>query len=437
MTPAGPAGPAFAHGFPALTDVSPMRLFSALTLLAILVVTARSADSAPTPAFTPPLEPSPKILAASDAEAAWQPIAQLTNMESLMALIGDARGEARQARVREIMADAFRMSLAYYQRFPQEPRRWVAVKNMLDSTRFLANDDGTAKAPVPGVTWDTAAWAVWIPQITALQASSEQATDLPDELRINFDFQQPGGLREIMAPMSKAIAEKQPVDYAPFKAELLRLADQYPTVLILNQFVAFYANQRTKEGMAKDELVAELQAFARSRNTGFAAAAQKEIDKLGIKDRPIDIAFTAVDGRQVDLKDYRGKVVLVDFWATWCGPCKAEIPNIKQVYADYHAKGFEIVGIALENARLSLDDTAEQAAAKHAKARQILTDFVTKVDMPWPQYYDGKFWKNDLAARYGIESIPAMFLIDQQGRLVSTNARGPELEKEVKRLLGL
>ena len=135
-----------------------------------------------------------------------------------------------------------------------------------------------------------------------------------------------------------------------------------------------------------------------------------------LKNKPLELKFTAVDGREVDVSKLQGKVVLVDFWATWCGPCVAELPNVIKAYKELHAKGFEIVGISLDN------DKAE------------LEGFVKEKGMEWPQYFDGKGWQNEIASKYGIQSIPAMWLLNKKGMVVSTNARG-HLEEAVTKLL--
>jgi len=132
--------------------------------------------------------------------------------------------------------------------------------------------------------------------------------------------------------------------------------------------------------------------------------------------KPLDIRFTALDGREVDLAKLKGKVVLVDFWSTSCGPCLAEMPNVKAAYEKLHDRGFEVVGI-------SLDD-------KEGALRR----FIQEKALPWPQHFDGKGWQNQFAVQYGIFSIPTMWLVDKRGNLRDTNARG-HLERRAGTLL--
>ena len=135
----------------------------------------------------------------------------------------------------------------------------------------------------------------------------------------------------------------------------------------------------------------------------------------------MDIKFTGLDGKETDLAKMKGKVVLIDFWATWCGPCIAELPNVLKAYEEYNDKGFEIIGISLDN----------------VKDEDKLRTFVKDKKMTWPHAFDGQGWRNSLAKKFGISSIPATFLIGKDGKVVSTNLRGPALSKAVKKELGL
>jgi len=153
-----------------------------------------------------------------------------------------------------------------------------------------------------------------------------------------------------------------------------------------------------------------------SGSAKLKAAAGEALQKLKALGEPVDLQFTAVDGRSVDLAKLKGKVVLVDFWATWCGPCVGEVPNVKKTYDQFHDKGFEIVGISLD------------------KEKDSLTNFVAEHKMEWPQYFDGLYWQNKYARRFGIESIPTMWLIDKKGNLRDMNAR-EDLPGGVQKLL--
>ena len=135
------------------------------------------------------------------------------------------------------------------------------------------------------------------------------------------------------------------------------------------------------------------------------------------------MAFEAKDTEGKALKfpeDYKGKVVLLDFWATWCGPCMVEMPNVVVAYEKHHAAGFEVLGISLDT---------EQSIAKMPK---VMKD----AKMTWRQVADGKGWKSEIGQKYAVNSIPATYLVDgTTGKILGVNLRGEALEKAVEAAL--
>ncbi len=144
--------------------------------------------------------------------------------------------------------------------------------------------------------------------------------------------------------------------------------------------------------------------------------------RLNLPGNKIELDGTLLDGSPLAWSEYRGKVVLVDFWATWCGPCRAEIPNVMKMYDAYHDKGFDVLGI-------SLDSQAEQAES-----------YIKEAGIRWATLFGSepaqRGWKHPMAVKYGITGIPRAILVNREGKVVNMNARGPVLERELRRLLG-
>lgn len=144
------------------------------------------------------------------------------------------------------------------------------------------------------------------------------------------------------------------------------------------------------------------------------SAAKKIQDALSTGSTFPDFDEKDLSGKAISVSGLKGKVVLVDFWATWCGPCRAELPNVIATYKKHHGDGFEIIGVSLDSDRDKLDD------------------FLKKEDgMTWAQFFDGQGWSNKLAVKYGVESIPFAVLIDKDGKIIGKELRGETLESAV------
>ncbi|MGZ8940656.1 MAG: redoxin family protein [Limisphaerales bacterium] len=155
---------------------------------------------------------------------------------------------------------------------------------------------------------------------------------------------------------------------------------------------------------------------ARAADEQTVERAKAAIRAVGALGHPLEMSFTASDGRKVDVQKMKGKVVLIDFWASWCGPCIASLPEVIDIHKKYHAQGFEIIGINMD------------------KQQNLMEGVVHKFKMPWPQYFDGKGWGTKFALEYNVTSIPSVWLVDKKGILRTMNAR-EDMEKQIADLL--
>jgi len=182
------------------------------------------------------------------------------------------------------------------------------------------------------------------------------------------------------------------------------------------------------EHMPGGEAVAA--AAYRSFGPAMAKSSNEQIQKMGdsfagtlrrlsLPGHPMEIRGTLLNGKPFDQKSLAGKVVLVDFWATWCGPCVAEIPNVLEQYEKYHKDGFEVVGISLD------------------QEREALEKFVDEQKLPWPILFEepkGDGWQHPLATFYGISGIPTVVLIGRDGNVITLDARGEKLGQRLDAL---
>jgi peroxiredoxin len=231
-----------------------------------------------------------------------------------------------------------------------------------------------------------------------LKAGKDTENSLTNELQ-EFDAL----LAKYQSQKTDEVAE---ILYMKAMLYLQVLGDNEKAGALIQQLKREYPD--TRFGKNADQLLASLKKQEQAKKTSASLVEGAVFPDFNEKD---------LAGKPLSLSQYKGKVVLIDFWATWCGPCVRELPNVVETYKAHHGEGFEIIGISLDQDRPKLEG------------------FLAAQEMPWPQLFDGKGWENKLAANYGITSIPATFLLDRQGRIIGKDLRGDSLKQAVARAL--
>jgi thiol-disulfide isomerase/thioredoxin len=280
----------------------------------------------------------------------------------------------------------------FVKRYPDDPRKWDACLLVIETAGALGGASSSGDE------------ASTVAQLQDLAGRLDAPSSVRGKARYEL----------LRISVGDYMRRDHSTTAADLLAEFKRFSADFPTYPSLDVLKYNMAKSlEASDPAAAGTVLAELAASGQGRIADLARGDLAMREKLK---SPLDLRFTAVDGSAVDLSAMRGRVVLVDFWATWCGPCREELPNVVSAYRKLHAKGFEIIGISLD------------------QDRESLVNFTAQNGMPWPQYFDGKGWQNGISSALGIQSIPAMWLVNKKGYVVTTDGRA-DLEAQVEKLL--
>jgi peroxiredoxin len=187
----------------------------------------------------------------------------------------------------------------------------------------------------------------------------------------------------------------------------------------VSPFLLFVTAQMVEDPVRMEQRYKSLNEAIRNSNVGKSLANFIESSKVGaVGTDALDFTQTDVEGKEVSLSSFKGKYVLIDFWASWCRPCREENPNVVEAYRKFSPKNFTVLGVSLD------------------RERDAWLNAIKKDGLVWTQVSDLQFWNNAAATLYRVQGIPQNFLIDPNGKIVGKNLRGAELDSKLCALLG-
>ncbi|MGA0094374.1 MAG: peroxiredoxin family protein [Chthoniobacterales bacterium] len=329
-------------------------------------------------------------VAAQDDQAAWEILQD--ESAGLTEGLPENEQEGKQLLAERLRAQSVRFK-EFLEQHPRSPYRWEARMAVMQ----LANSLDMLEGREPD-----------------LETQSNELRAIADDSEAPENIRADAGLVLLQIASAKFDKERSETAARSLSSAIAKFLETHPDdnrapVLKLSEAQAL-------ETFDPDRARKLYEQAAEDEDHEIVEAAQSGLATMEMRSKPLELVFTATDGRKVDLAELRGKVVLIDFWATWCPPCVEEVPGVVEASEKFKDRGFEIVGISLDQDKAALEK------------------FIAENKMTWPQFFDGKGWDNELAKRFNIQSVPTMWLLDREGKLADPNPRG-RLEQAIQAAL--
>ena len=291
--------------------------------------------------------------------------------------------------------------------FPDDQRRWRAGAMLFGLTAAFKD----AASGEPSATWGSMMQAA---ESTIL--ASPQAPDVAAAAAFRY------AASRALKDLDASEPEDRHAALLSYDALLTRLARPEYAMDTLPRLVGILEQHNMYS-----ELLPRLQSMASSKDDRVRAFGEGRLLVLESREAPLNITFKDISGAEIDLSAFRNEVVLLQFWASWCSPCRDEIPFVRSAYRRFNNSGFQVVGVSLDKL---------ENGESHEAARLRVEAFMKQNGMDWPSQFDGLGWQNACAKQLGVRSIPASLLLDREGRVAALNVRGEAIAQEVEHLLG-